>query len=277
MLSALGTLLYGQPQEEWEIWEEWQKNQSEDHFLKSEIFEYFKSCQPNFDYPNPNPDDKYLSYCFGDFTVFLVNPKNGGNVINYLSKLLLLYDTCKGFMRCIKGDPIGIARLREVVSRKSLEPLYTINLQNYYYDYTNIHSHTVVQFSLSTLIMRLVANYLAYLTTKTFFVKISPSACKETFENVKFGSVVNGTRQFIISEAVQIYPNAEPEFKSSSWPNQSYLLGKCKVCNKSTYTFWGEFQSCLDCYNYRICSECGVPGVMIGFDNLPKCEYHSGK
>src|SRR5271163_1113033 len=82
--------------EEASMWEEWQKNQSVEHFEKSEIYNTYLSYRPNFKIPEYsaiyNANVKYYKYCFGDFTVFLYLPSRGlassTNIIEYIILLL---------------------------------------------------------------------------------------------------------------------------------------------------------------------------------------------
>ncbi len=272
---------------EWHTWEIWQLNQPNPHFKKSEIFEYYRNYRINF-YPpanniltNNQNVAKYYLYCFGDFTIFLVEPHN--NAIEYFTILLDVYDVCKGITRRLTGDPPGIILLRDSIKQKSLESLLRHNFEQYNYNYGILHAHTVVQFSLSTLIMRLVSNYLGQIYQSINFPMIVLNNCIKAYNQYNFGYPIEVSLPIPI-EAPKISnsPVSSIEFNgeySSSWPSLPKNLSnlRCSKCNRISENLWGKFKVCLDCHMKRICSECGTTAVIIGVDHFPKCCKHQPK
>jgi hypothetical protein len=261
-------------------WIEWQKNQPSSHYEKSDVFQYYLSYHPRFQPPRDSciTDDnsRFYTYCFGDFACLLVKPHGGSNVTEYFQILLDVYDSCKGPSRRIAGDPIGISLVREVVQRRSLIPIQDHDFRQYNYEYDVIHAHTVAQFSLSTLLMRFVSHYMSYVTTRGRFFAISISACQKSMTNSIFGEpkVLS-----VASSPIEIPGRSDSDQRSQalSWPRDNATCIRCKTCNRVTENVWGKFQTCLDCHLKRICSECGLPAIIIGTDSLPKCHYHQPK
>ena len=273
-------------QEEWITWEEWQKSQVLSHYEKSELFIYYISCRPNFRAPKHScvegSDNRYYVYCFGDFAIFLVNHLGGCKIMDYISSLLDLYDVCKGMSRRLTGDPTGIMILREVMAKNNLEPLQNHDFSIYNYNYGKIHAHTVVQYSLSTLIMKFIGNYMSHLSAHDKYPQIQISVCQQAYKNKIFGEPHKTITPIVSSKAPSINIQAKTihtfdkneEPRCSSWPREPCILLRCKSCNRVTDNVWGNFTSCLDCHVKRICSMCGAQAVIIGTDELPKCYLH---
>ena len=285
MLGSLSWLWTNtKPKDEWGTWELWQRSQPITHYEKSDIFQYYLTCRPQFRAPqfasNTGPRSTYYIYCFGEFAALLVNPSSADSISDYCSLLLDFYDICKGTTRRITGDPAAISVLREVVRRKSPVPLHVHDFTQYNYDYTVIHAHTVVQYSLSTLIMRFVGNYMHQISSRGNYPPILPSKCEKAYNNFAFG------RHEIIDHTLPINVPSNPisislpkkviieEGRGSSWPRDSATCSRCQICNRVSENLWGTFNACLDCHMKRICSECSVTAVVIGSDNLPKCSIH---
>ena len=265
-------------QNEWNSWEKWQNNQPTSHFDSSPIFQYYLSLNPdslllkkilayNTNY--------YYVHCFGDFSKLLISTY-GGETFEYLALLLDIYDKCKGSGRRITGDPSIITLLREVIKNQSLASLYNQNFEQYEYDYTKIHAHTVAVYSLSTLILRLACNYINKICQNGTFPVISLQKCKEIYTENKIST-------FNISDPICIPLKCDLESKkSASWPS-NYLVSNinikniqhvCSICSRLTEKNWGLFNACLDCHMKHICSLCAVSSTIIGTDGLPKCNIH---
>lgn len=264
------------PKDEWDTWELWQRSQPPIHFEKSDVFQYYISCRPQFRAPkfaaNNGPKSIYYIYCFGDFATLLVNPSLGDDVTSYCTLLLDLYDTCKGISRRITGDPNGISVLREVVRKKSIIPLHAHDFTQYTYDYEIIHAHTVAQYSLSTLLMRMIANYMHNISSHGNYPTITAVKCEKAYHEYSFGdraSVPISTTPISIPTKVII-----EEGRGSSWPRDASTCSRCQICNRVSENLWGTFNACLDCHMKRICSSCSLTAVVIGSDNLPKCKLH---
>jgi hypothetical protein len=264
-------------QDEWTTWEEWQRHQYPSHYEKSDIFQYYLSSRPQFQPPKyscvTGYNSKYYIYCFGDFAALLVNPHGGANIIEYFSLLLDVYDICKGCSRRVIGDPIGIAILREVIIKRKLDPLQKCDFNNYAYPYNKIHAHTVTQYSLSTLIMLLVSNYLNHIATRGHYPSINSSLCQKAYDECIFGSPIALPTTSSPVTIQQIKPKNE-ETHGFSWPRDQASCLRCKTCSRVTENIWGNFDSCLDCHLKRICSICGGQAVIITTDGFPKCAIH---
>jgi hypothetical protein len=281
-------------EDEWVIWEEWQRAQPPVHYEKSAIYEYFIAYDPQFIPPANNygagANSNYYWYCFGQFTPFIATPYNGGgDLVGYVYVLLNLYDVCKGVSRRITGDPVGISLLRKVAKNRTLSFLHEHDFSQYDYDYTRLHAHTVVQYSLSTLIMRFVANYIAALACNKIVFPIQSNKCKQAYNGYIFGdhrkvsdsTTVNMNKNFPIkNDAITIQNNNNnnkpnhSEHRNFSWPNDKTNLSKCSVCKRVCENLWGKFNICLDCHVTRVCSRCGGHAIIIAPDGLPKCVLH---
>lgn len=276
-------------QDDWNTWEEWQRSQPPIHYEKSDIFQYYLSCRPSFQPPYQSvslgQNSKYYIYCFGDFATVMVNPDTR-NVFEYFKLLLDIYDVCKGYSRRITGDPTGIAILRDTIKRRKLDGLESHDFKQYEYSYTSIHAHTVAQYSLSTLIMRLIENYMSYLNFCRHYIAISTPLCKKSYEGCVFGAPFVQPTMRSISEGIlglnmtsdkipiERKRSKSNEFKGLSLPRDSAMCVRCQTCSRITERPWGVHKVCLDCHIKRICSKCGKPAAVIGVDNFPKCQKH---
>jgi len=271
-------------QDEWNTWKDWQRHQASSHYEKSDIFQYYLSYRPEFQPPRYSCIDAYNSqyyiYCFGDFASLLINPNGTGNLIDYFSLLLDVYDICKGYSRRLTGDPACISMLRKVITKRKLDPLQKCDFNQYGYPYNEIHAHTVSQYSLSTLIMLLVSNYISNVTVRGHYPNINVNLCQKAFENCVFGSPIVLSSQktsMPITIQQQLLPKPKVEDKHGfSWPRDQASTSclRCKNCNRITENLWGNFQACLDCHLKRICSVCGHQAVVIALDGFPKCNNH---
>lgn len=286
MLKTLSSLINWTsttPEHEWNTWIEWQKQQATSHYEKSEIFQYFLTHNIDFQAPRYScingSNSRLYVYCFGDFAALLVNPTGGGNVVEYFDLLLKVYDTCKGHSRRLKGDPSGITLIREVVHKRSLGIIQEHNFNQYNYDYSMIHAHTVAQYSLSTLIMRLASHYMSFMTTRGNYYPIMLDICLKVYNKSTFGEprVIAGTST---STSIPVQVPTKPIHEDSrplSWPRDNSSCIRCKICSRVTENIWGKFDACLDCHLKRVCSECGHQAVIIGVDSLPRCYYHQSR
>jgi hypothetical protein len=171
--------------EHWTVWEEWQKQQPTSHFQDSSVFHYYASRRPGLLVPqesliNHTDYDSYV-YCFGNFSILLAKTSGSKNAIAYFTLLLDLYDVCKGISRRITGDPTGISALRSAVTTHTLDPIQLIDFSEYEYPYHLLHAHTIAEFSLSTLIMRLISHYMNYtgLWGNNFSI-LNPELCHQS-------------------------------------------------------------------------------------------------
>ena len=271
--------------DEWDTWEIWQSSQPFTHYSKSDVYQYYLLSHPQFQPPQfsatTGPKSIYYIYCFGEFAALLINPSCNpnhlyttiNNIYDYCNLLLDFYDTCKGTTRRITGDPPSISVLREVLRIKSTVPLHAHDFHQYNYDYTILHGHTVAQYSLSTLIMRFIGNYMHQISPHGNYPFISSAKCEKAYRNSSFG---NTSKEVIVKTQPINIPKKSiiEEGRSYSWPRDSITCSRCQICNRVSENLWGDFNSCLDCHMKRICSKCSIPAVVIGSDNLPKCSLH---
>ena len=282
MLGSLGNWLTWtttNPKDEWDTWEVWQRSQPTSHYEKSDIYSYYLTVSPQFKVPkfsaSVSPKSTYYVYCFGDFAALLVNPSYDltcVDIANYCLLLLDFYDKCKGISRHITGDPVGISVLREVVKKNSSIPLHAHDFNQYAYDYGIIHAHTVAQYSLSTLLMRMVASYMNTTSSHGNYPAITVARCEKAYKEYAFG---DRSRLKFESTPINIPQKIfVEEGRCSSWPRDSATCSRCQICGRVSENLWGAFNSCLDCHMKRICSVCSLPAVVICSDNLPKCKLH---
>lgn len=296
MLASLSNLFMwtttSTVQDNWNTWEVWQRDQPSAHYEKCDIFQYYLKQRPQFQPPEYNAtvnnNNKAYSYCFGDFTPLVITEGGCGacDIITYCNLLLDIYDVCKGLTRRIKGDPSGILLIREVVIKRNLTSFYKRDFNKYCYDYSILHAHTVAQYSLSTLIMRLLTNYLYHACSRKYFPNIQSDLCIKSYRKLVFGNHRelptdnNFTKPLAASMTLPITiksnftPNQENK-NSSSWPMNINSCLRCESCKRVTENRWGPFNACLDCHMKRICSVCGITSVVIiSSDKLPKCLSH---
>ena len=71
------TLSSTEPENEWSTWESWQAVQPPSHFQSSIIYDnYVKQCGSVIPLINSvlhSPSANIYKYCFGDFTIFILN------------------------------------------------------------------------------------------------------------------------------------------------------------------------------------------------------------
>lgn len=254
-----------------EYWQEWQKTQPKIHYIESNLSNYI--------YQKPGYKNVYIRYCFGDFENIYYMPENC-NEFTYFNLLLSTYDRCKGYLRPIKGDHIGISLLRKVVKDKNTDELYHHNFKIYDYNYTQIHAHTVSYFSLSTLIMFFVSNYMHFKSYNSdHFPHIDMNLCKVTYNNKIYGDItyVNSNKDLPKSNTINIKQKEKDVIRTfNSCPN-TYMannVNKCSNCTRICDNLWSTHKVCLNCHLYVVCSVCAGEKFTVGNDSYPRCVLH---
>lgn len=266
---------------DWNMWKDWQRRQMPSHYERCDLFQYYLSQRPNFQPPSEFIFNKYHVYCFGDFACLINTPVGPANVGDYFRLLLDIYDICKGMSRIITGDPSAILVLREVVAKNTLTPLQQHDCEKYAYSYTELHAHTICQYSLSTLIMRLVMHYMSKLTPKFSDYSINDKLCQEAYDKCIFGTALSPRSNSSIINNSTNKPttpvgtvNKMTVLIDDDKPESRLIHLRCKICKRVTEHVWGKFSTCLDCHLKRICSTCAAVATIITLDNLPKCKDH---
>lgn len=250
-------------------WEEWQKSQLKIHYIESNLSSYI--------YQKPGYKNPYIKYCFGDFENIYYMPENI-NEITYFTLLLTTYDRCKGYLRSFKGDLTGINLLRKVVKDKNSDELYNHDFKIYDYNYTIIHAHTVSYFSLSTLIMYLVSNYMHFKSYNSdHFPHIDLELCKIAYNTKIYGDIiyVNSNKELPKSNIISIKTKETNVRPCNSWHGkQVSTINKCINCNRVCDSYWSKHKLCLNCHLYEVCSVCAGQKFSVGADQYPKCVLH---
>lgn len=273
MLNWIGTYFNTELEnatKNFDIWEEWQKSQLKIHFIESNLSPYIYQKSG---YKNP-----YIKYCFGDFENIYYMPENI-NEITYFTLLLSTYDNCKGYLRSVKGDIAGINLLRKVVKNKNSDELYNHDFKIYDYNYTVIHAHTVVYFSLSTLIMYLVSNYMHFKSYNSdHFPYVDIDLCKSVYNNKVYGDIiyVNSNKELPKSNTISIKNRESNTRTVNSWHGKQTIsnVNKCSHCNRVCDAYWSKNKLCLNCHLYEVCSICGGQKFSVGSDGYQRCALH---
>ncbi len=252
----------------YELWSDWQKKQTKSHYIESYLTSYIplKSGYKNM----------YFRYCFGDFENLIYMPETC-NDLTYFTLLLSTYDSCKGYLRSIKGDSAGISLLRKVVYCKNCDALYDHHFNIYSYPYDRIHAHTVSQFSLSTLLMLFVSNYMHFKSYNSdHFPHIEVDLCKGAYNNKVFGEITYVNTTKTIRAPIPIKKtDASVVRNCNSWPEPRHsITNKCSNCTRIADSLWGNHNHCLDCHLYKVCFICGGQMFTVGRDKLPRCQIH---
>lgn len=266
-------------------WGQWQDKQPGGHFVDSSLAPYIplKSGSNNI----------YMKYCFGCFSNLIYTHEHC-DIIGYFTMLIHVYDQCKGYARTFKGDASGISLLRKVIMEKKADDLYNHDFQCYNYDYSVLHAHTVGYFSLSTLLMFFVSNYMygkSY--DNDYFPHIDIDECKKIYNKKTFGDIsyvtpitrsmsigINSSINKSMNKNVNKIHDREKQDKRmvcNSWPsiiNNVNNPSKCAHCDRVCENLWGKMQHCLDCHLYVVCSECGGQKFTTGTDGYPRCALH---
>lgn len=251
------------------FWLEWQSHQLASHFIDCPL--------QNVIPIKPGYKNLYTKYCFGCFDNLIYLPEHC-DAIRYLILLLSVYDQCKGYLRTVKGDPVGITLIRKVIKNNNLDFLYEHDFKLYDYNYTKLHANTVCYHSLSTLILFLVSNYMHFKSYNSdIFPHIDIDLCKNAYNNKIYGDIAfihnhKKSDAIKIKSKDDIINNNKP---CHSWPGVNNVLpNKCEHCNRVCENFWGKSKHCLDCHLYKVCIVCGGELFCIGKDNYPRCVLH---
>jgi hypothetical protein len=254
------------------IWEEWQKTALlPSHYIDHYLYKYIPT--------KPGYKNMYIKYCFGCFENLIYLPENY-HINKYLILLIDIYDKNKGYIRSLKGDPVGISLVRKAIKTNNMDELYLHDFKMYAYDYSTIHAHTVAYFSLSTLLLFLISNYLHYNSYQSeAFPHIDQELCKTAYFAKSFGDItyINPINKSLSIDIKQVKNTDKISNKTfNSWPSitTASVPNKCEHCERTTENHWGKFKSCLDCHLYVICNICGGEKYSIGADNMPKCILH---
>lgn len=206
------------------------------------------------------PDEyyQYVCYCFGDFTPLISNHILTAQELITLSQTLLqIYDQHKGFDRKYrKGDPTDITFLRNFAQGEGWENIEKISFSKYHYPYHNLHAHTLANYSLSSLILRIVEHNLAFQYNQ--FLAIDIQKCLEAYHNSTFAPVIKNGNSVIFA---------------SSW-SSGMEYRYCPNCKNKCDSLCGKFQVCLNCYIYNICRTCGAKVSHYTNDHKPYCSLH---
>lgn len=258
-------------QKNFAYWTEWQQKQPSNHFVDCNLTSYIPVKRGLNSIP--------IKYCFGCFSNLIYKPEDC-DVFAYINSLLTIYDNCKGYSRMmIKGDNAGIALLRKIVKDKKLDELYQHNFQLYNYNYKVLHGHTVGYFSLSTLIMFFLSNYMYYYSSNLdYFPFIDQEICKDIYQAKVFGELCF-INQVTKSNSIGIVKKIDKIDKRTnnvhSWPsiaNFANATVKCQACNRVAESLWNE-KHCLDCHLYKVC-HCGGQPFTTNKDGYPVCILH---
>lgn len=221
-------------------WIEWQKAQKACHFSNSYLYQYFLTHGKYFaplKYSVDNtPQRSYYKYCFGDFTNLIVTAATNDDLASYVDRLLAIYDICKGFMRTYVKEPEGISILR----KQDISLIIKHDFHQYDFDYTKLHAHTVAVYSLSTLLMLLLSNYLAWLYPSSRYTKIDLNKCIGAVDNKVFGEPHVYINPYTMAKSSYInIIKTEDVQVSTSCP--TYLSSvSCSKCKNIVYNDYGS-------------------------------------
>jgi len=263
-----------QPSSEWDSWKAWQSQQQDDHYITFDAFTRFFQKQPHTFFP-PNPivndrDRKYYWYCFGVFTPLVVHQAiTMEEIMSLCCSLIAIYDNCKGYIRTLVGDSDGMAKLRHCAVNSNLSALKSIDFEPYCYDIRVVHAHTVCQFSLSSLLLRILAHALRLCGGNTPGINVDD--CIYAYENKVFAKNLSG------SLTASIWDSTSKPFlhqgRCSKWHSDKQR--KCTHCQRLTESLWGAYFLCLDCFKTKCCSICGDSSrVFPSADGFVKCGEH---
>lgn len=260
--------LFNTQDQSYESYKLWQDKQPQSHFITSQLHAYI--------YPKSGYKDPHVRYTFGDFENLIYMPEQC-NEFSYFNLLLNMYDKCKGYLRSLKGDHEGITLLRKVITVNNSDELYNHDFTKYEYPYQYLHGHTIAYFSLSTLILFFVSNYMHYKSYRSDrFPHIHIDICKNAYHNKVYGDIAYVPS---IKSSKSITIPAKSKEKEvvkvcQSWPNMVSTTNKCTNCSRICDNFWGNHKSCLDCHLYKVCFVCGGLMFTIGKNGHPLCILH---
>lgn len=200
---------------------------------------------------------QYFCYCFGDFTPLISNHILSQQELLSLSQFLLnLYDQHKGYDRRLrKGDSSDIQILRKFAQGEGFPVLEKINFIKYHYPYYKIHAHSIAQYSLSVLILRIMEHNLSYHYQHLKIIDFNQ--CYNSYQNATFNVLKEENINMTIG----------------SWSSGMYLY-ICSNCKSHNEKLWGKFKVCLDCYIHRLCRTCGAKIQDLSMQHVPYCALH---
>ncbi|HSW76425.1 MAG TPA: hypothetical protein VLG50_05245 [Candidatus Saccharimonadales bacterium] len=281
MLSWIGNYFNTEvviAQQNFKMWQEWQNKQDSQHYLTSISSLYINQ--------KANRKNIYHCYCFGDFENLIYTPEQC-NEIDYISMLIHVYDNSKGYLRSVKGDIVGIKMLRTILVDQNMDPLYHFDFAPYMYPYDQIHAHTVAYFSLSTIILFLVSNYMHIKSYNADqFPSININLCKNAFTTKVFGDIsytVSRNNIPIVQKQsanidIESVKNKDAVRVCHSWPgaNHAAPINRCTNCKAVCENYWGTHKHCLNCHLYKVCFICGSDAVfsVSNRDNFLRCRLH---
>lgn len=257
-------------QKNFAYWAEWQEKQPSSHFIECALSSYIPL--------KSGLNTIYMKYCFGHFSNLIYMPENC-DIYAYINSLITIYDTCKGYVRTFKGDPIGIELMRKIIKDKKTDELYSHDFQCYNYNYKMLHGHTVGYHSLSTLLMFFLSNYMYYYSScNDYFPYIDIDICKDIYNNKNFGDLcyINQVKKSTSSINIKMPEKKDKNITYNSWPSviNNANTSKCESCERVCENFWGKKRHCLDCHLYKVCKECGGQVFTKNKEGYPVCILH---
>lgn len=257
-------------QQTFAYWLEWQEKQTSAHFVDCALASYIPI--------KSGLNTIYMKYCFGLYSNLIYMPEHC-EIFAYINSLITIYDACKGYVRTLKGDPIGIVLMRKVITDRKVDALYVHDFQCYNYNYKVLHGHTVGYHSLSTLFMFFLSNYMYYYSScNDYFPYIDIDACKDVYNNKHFGDIcyINQVKKTTSSINIKLPEKKEKSIAYNSWPSvmNNANTSKCESCERVCENFWGKKRHCLDCHLYKVCKECGGQVFTKDKSGYPVCVIH---
>lgn len=275
------------PEQRYQTYMEWQSKQPAIHFHSSEIYDNFLINNPEFQsdtYHTKNSDSINTSYCFGLFNNFVMTGNNRNNIFKLFGDLLSLYDLNKGTMRSLRGDPDAIIILRKSYVENTVEYFMEFDFEPYLYPYHQIHAHTMSQYSLHTLIMRLISHALNFIEPSKNFNPVESWLCNKAWAQGVYG---NPTLQspyprlsvYGIDHLTRSISNILPTMTSKG--NLSLPTGtqpsrelKCSKCFHNATELWSDYDLCYHCFINNFCICCGDQASSKASDGYPRCYIH---
>lgn len=248
---------------------EWIKFQNDvkfPFFDESIIFDNFILNNNDYrDYFKINKNYHIYEYCFGKFSEFIIEKPKLNELFSYMSYLIKMYDSSKGYYRKIIGDETIIKMIKNSIDDKRLY-ITEIDVKKYIYPYNKIHAHTVAHLSLTNLIVMFISNYLSEIYPDLFHFKIEIELCNIAKYNNEFYYLKNLACPMVVYKSAFVFDNG----RCNTWPENTEY--KCKKCFRFTETYFGNFYLCLDCYKTKYCCFCGKEASKIVC--LPLCLLH---
>lgn len=189
MFSFFNKFIFNQNNEnKWLEWIEWQKNQNYFHYQNFNYIENYyneNKILKNFclNINRENETNIYFSYCFGDFFPLVLLSNEKIDRYEFIKIILEIYDYCKGYTRTMIGDSNIMIKLRNCLNERDTRPIQEIDYEPFLYPYGTIHAHTVAYFSISTLLIRILINFMSY--KDIYIIKKYP--CQIAYEEARYG------------------------------------------------------------------------------------------